>query len=432
MVRNMTGYRQLARNRDFSVLWVGETISELGSTMSLFVYPLIAFHLTGSTLTAAVLEGVALLGLCATLLPAGVLADRYDRQKLMLGASAAGSLLFGSLALAGALDVLTLPHLFVVALLGGVCTGIFQPAMLASIRTVVATEELPTAFSQNQARQHIASLLGGPLGGLLYAVRVWAPFAFDAVSYLVSCLTVSRIRTDLRPPERTGEPVSVRTHLVEGFRFIWDRPFFKTLLVWSTQTNLLVNACFFAVTLRLVRDGYPATAIGLVSTCAGIGGILGALVAPYVIDRFRTGTLTALVAWMCVLPLVPLIWWSTPAGACVSVFWLLVMNPAGNAGIGSYRAAITPDELQGRVGSAMQFTAMSVMPVAPLLGGWLLGTLGGSEAIAVLVALSAVVALVPTLSRAIRSVPRPAEWSATKPVPMSETEREETGATTCA
>ena len=423
----MTGYRQLAHNRDFSILWVGETVSELGSTMSLFVYPLLAFHLTGSTLAAAALEATALVGLCATLLPAGVLADRYDRQRLMFGASLGGALLFGSLVAAGALDVLTMPHLFVVALLGGVCTGIFQPALQASIRSVVATEDLPTAFSQNQARQHIASLLGGPLGGLLYAVRAWVPFAADAASYLVSCLTVSRIRADLRPVP-PGEPASVRTHLVEGFRFVWDRPFFRVLMVWSTQTNLLVNACFFAVTLRLVRDGYPAAAIGLVSTSAGIGGILGALVAPYVIDHFRTGTLTVLIAWMCVLPLVPLIWWSTPAGACVSVFWLLVMNPAGNAGIGSYRAAITPDGLQGRVGSAMQFTAMSVMPLSPVLGGWLLGTVGGSHAIAALVALSAAVALLPTLSRAIRSVPRPSEWNATPDVEMSQTGLDRTGA----
>jgi MFS family permease len=329
----------------------------------------------------------------------------------MFSASAAGAVLYGSLVVAGALDMLTVPHLFVVALLGGVCTGIFQPALQSAIPTVVPTADLPTAFSQNQARQHIASLLGGPLGGLLYAVRAWAPFAVDAASYLVSCLTVSRIRTDLRPPVRAGDATSVRAHLAEGFRFVWGHRFFRVLLIWSTQTNLLVNACFFAVTMRLVREGYSAAQIGLVSTCAGVGGILGALVAPYVIDRFRTGTLTAVVAWMVVLPLVPLIWWSTPLGACVAVFFLLVMNPAGNAGIGSYRAAQTPAELQGRVGSAMQFCSMSVMPVAPLLGGWLLAEIGGSRTIVVLVALSAVVALVPTLSRAIRSVPRPVEWS---------------------
>src|SRR5262249_15996806 len=134
-------------------------------------------------------------------------------------------------------------------------------------------------------------------------------------------------------------------------------------------------------------------------------------------------------AWATVLPLVPLIWWSTPLAACVAVFFLPLLNPAGNAGIGSYRVAQTPDELQGRVSSAMQFCAMSVMPLAPVLGGWLLGTLGGSETIVVLVALSAAAALVPTLSHAIRSVPRPSEWAATTEPPMSETVGERMEAT---
>ncbi len=91
---------------------------------------------------------------------------------------------------------------------------------MAAIRSVVSTEELATAFSQNQARQHVASLLGGPLGGALYAVRAWAPFAVDAISYCVSCLTLSRIRTDLRPQPREGAPTRPLHQVKEGYRFI--------------------------------------------------------------------------------------------------------------------------------------------------------------------------------------------------------------------
>jgi predicted MFS family arabinose efflux permease len=428
MVRNMTGYRELARNSDFTILWVGETVSELGSTMALFVFPLLGYQLTHSTLVAALLTTADMLGMAAMMLPAGLLADRFDRRALMLCSSAAGAALYASLVVAGVLGALTVPHLFVVALATGVANGVFQPAQMAAIRTVVATEELPTAFSQNQARQHIASLLGGPLGGVLYVVQSWVPFATNAASYLVSCLTLSRIRTDLRPHPPEGAPTRPLQQVREGYRFIWHQPFFRSMLVFSATSNLLVNACFTVVSLRLIRDHYSPAQIGLVSTFAGVGGILGALAAPYVIDRLRTGTLTVAVAWMCVLPLVPLVWWSTPLGACVSVFFLLLLNPAGNAGIGSYRAAVTPDALQGRVSSAMMFVAMGVMPFAPVLGGLALATLGGSHAIAVLVAGAALGALVPTLSRSIRSVPRPSEWSATPEPLMSETGAERTGA----
>src|SRR3954452_7938121 len=136
MVRDMTSYRELARNHDFTILWVGETVSELGSTMSLFVFPLLAYHLTHSTLVAALLTTADLLGMAAMTLPAGVLADRYDRRPLMLCSSATGAVLYASLAVAGSLGALTVPHLAAVALASGVARGVFQPAQMAAIRSV--------------------------------------------------------------------------------------------------------------------------------------------------------------------------------------------------------------------------------------------------------------------------------------------------------
>jgi MFS family permease len=404
----MPGYRQLSRNRDFTVLWIGDTVSELGSALSMFVFPLIAYALSGSALTAALVEAAYLGGLCATLLPAGVLADRVDRRRIMLVSSATGCLSYASLAVTGALGALTLPHLVGVALVSGVAAGAFNPAQVSAIRSVVATEDLPTALSQNHARQHVASLLGGPLGGLLYAVTRWLPFAVDALSYAVACLTVSRVRTDLSAPHRRREPL--RQQLTEGFRFMWARPFFRTLMAWASLTNLVTNAIFFVVVLRMVSEGVPAAQIGLVSTAAGLGGLLGAAVAPSLIHRLPTGRLTVLIGWACCLPLVPLAVSDSVWTACACTFSLLVLNPVGNAGISSYRMAVTPDHLQGRVGSTSQFVSMSVMPLAPLLGGWLLEHQGGTVAITALVVASALLALLLTASRSIRSVPRPSEW----------------------
>jgi hypothetical protein len=88
----------------------------------------------------------------------------------------------------------------------------------------------------------------------------------------------------------------------------------------------------------------------------------------------------------------------------------LLLNPAGNAGIGAYRVAVTPERLQGRVTSTMQFTSWSTMPVAPIVGGALIGGLGGSAAVAVLAVATGAAALVVTLSRSVREVPRPDRW----------------------
>ena len=404
----MPGYRQLSRNRDFTVLWVGDTLSELGTALSSFVFPLGAYALSGSVVAAALVEAAYLGGFCVALLPAGVLADRVHRGRIMLVASGTGCVAFTTLAVAGAFGSLTLPHLAVVALVSGVAAGAFNPAQTSAIRAVVPTEDLPTALSQNQARQHVASLLGGPLGGALYGVTRWLPFAVDALTFAIACVTVSRVRTDLSAPGSTGEPL--RAQLTEGFTFMWARPFFRVLLAWSALTNLVVNAIFFAVLLRLVQDGVPPAQIGLVSTAAGVGGILGAAMAPALIHRLPTGPLTVAVGWMCCLPLVPLTWASGPWVACASTFFLVLLNPVGNAGISSYRMAVTPDRLQGRVASASGFLSMAVMPLAPLLGGALLEQVGGQRTMVVLVAASALLAVLLTSSRSIRSVPRPSEW----------------------
>jgi len=102
--------------------------------------------------------------------------------------------------------------------------------------------------------------------------------------------------------------------------------------------------------------------------------------------------------------------WNQPAVVAAALSLGMLLNPAGNAGIGSYRVAVTPAALIGRVQSASQFVSMSAMPLAPVLAGALLSGLGGGPAIAVLGVVTAGVALIPTLSHSVRSVPRPAQW----------------------
>lgn len=408
----MTGFRRLSHNHDFTVLWTGQTVSELGSRMSMFVFPLLTWQLTHSTLTAAVVEAAQLLGLAGALLPAGVLADRLDRRGLMRASSGAGVLLYGSLAVAGVLDRLTVPHLAVVALLTGAAAGMFSPAETSAVRSVVQTEDLPTALSQVQARQHVAGLLGAPVGGMLYAVTRWLPFVADAVSFAVSWVLLGRIRTDLSPaPEVEPRPRPL-AQIREGIAFTMTRPFFRTLAIWSATVNLLVNAMVFVAILRLIRSGFHPAEIGLVETAIGIGGILGALAAPRIIDHFATGRLTVLVAWSFTPLAVPMVLWNHPLAVAGSFFAGIFLNPAGNAGIQAYRITQTPDALQGRVASASQFLSMSTMPLAPVLGGVLLGWLDGPVAIAALGVLTGLSALIVTLSRTVRAVPRPAVWRA--------------------
>lgn len=192
----------LWRNRDFMLLWTGETVSQLGSSMSFFVFPLIGYAVTGSTTQAALSGSAFALGMVASRLPAGVLVDRWNRRAVLLGSNVSEAVLYASVAIALVIGHLSIVHLVAVALLTGVAASLFGPAETAALRRVVTTQQLPTAFSQNQARRYVGSLVGPPLGGLLYAVSRSIPFVVDAVTYAASSVAIACIRTPLPAPER--------------------------------------------------------------------------------------------------------------------------------------------------------------------------------------------------------------------------------------
>jgi MFS family permease len=400
------------------ILWTGETVSALGSSMSFFVFPLIGYAITGSAAQAALAVTGFTLGSVIAQLPAGVLVDRWNRRTVMLLASAAGCLLYASLGVALVLGVLTLAHLVAVGLLAGVASSLFQPAEHAALRAVVPPEQLPTAFSQNQARQHVASLVGPPVGGLLYAATRWAPFLVDAVSFGLSALAISRIRTPLAaPPREDGEDArgalrSLRTDVREGFGFLMSRGFLRALLAFAAVANFAVKALFLVLTLKLLQAGVSPAAIGLIEAIAAVAGILGALAAPTLIRRLPTGLLSIGTSLVIVLAIIPMAFtnnvWVIGALLALGLFG----NPAGNAAISAYMAAITPDRMQGRANAALIFCATSLSPLGPLVGGALLVAWGGQQAMLAMALLAAFSVLPLVLSGETRRLPRPDRWQA--------------------
>ena len=404
----MTALGELSRNRDFRVLWIGETISELGSTMSMFVFPLLTYAVTGSAAHAALTEFAHLLGLVLTLLPAGVVVDRVDRRRILLSASAAGLVLYAVLTVALLQGWAGLALIAVVAGLTGVCSGFVRPAQTSAIRDVVPPHLLPAAISQSQARQHIGALLGAPLGGLLFGIARWLPFAADALSYVASLVGVALLRTDLSPTNR--QPSRVMADLRASFAFLMSIAYLRHTLTIAFINNIAINAVFFAAIMRLVQDGHSAAAVGLVETLFGATAIVGAMIAPGLVERLRTGTLIIVGNWTWVPLVVPLYLAHHPVTVGLCLAGGILLNPALNAGLGSYRMTITPPALQGRVVSANMFIVMLGMPLAPLLGGVLLEHAGPLVTFGALGALLLTSAVIGTASKAIRSVPRPCEW----------------------
>ena len=172
--------------------------------MSLFTYPLIGYALTHSTSRAALAGAAFALGGAVFGCPRARWWTAGTGKTVMVASEGAGAVIYASLAVAGLLHVLTLPHLVVAAFLTGAAGTFYDPGGDCGDPHGVPAEQLPTAFSQNQARQHLASLLGPPVGGALYALARLLPFVFDALTYTVSTLALTQLRTPLPAPVVTG------------------------------------------------------------------------------------------------------------------------------------------------------------------------------------------------------------------------------------
>lgn len=401
----------LWRNHDFMILWTGETVSQLGSSMSFFVFPIIGYSITGSTTQAALALTAFAFGSIVLRLQAGALIDRWNRKRVLLMSNVSGVLLYGSLVIALAFGHLTLVHLIVVAFLTGVTAGFHGPAEQAAIRAVVPARQLATAFSQNQARQHVASLVGPPLAGLLYAVSRSIPFLVDTISFAVTAIATTRIRAPLAAPVReASSATTMRRDIGEGLRFLMSRGFFRATVVFATIVNFGANALFLVLTLKLLQAGVHPAAIGTIDTIGAVSGLCGAMLAPSLIKRVPTGMVSIGTSALIVVAVVPMAFTDNVVLIGLLLALALIGNPAGNAAVSSYLVAVTPDRLQGRVNSALGFTAMSFMPLGPVVGGFLLALFGGQTAMLVTAAIMAVALVALLASAEVRGLPTPDKW----------------------
>lgn len=391
----------------------GQSISSLGSAMSGFVFTLLGMAITGSPIQAGLVGTAGALGGTLTALPAGALVDRLDRRKVLVACGAAGTILYSSVALAGWLDRLTIAHLIVVAFGSSAAGAFFMPAQNAALRKIVEPEDLGTAMAANEGRQHVASLLGAPLGGALYSLGRVLPIAFDAVSYLVMTILLLTIRRPLPAPEPDSEKHEpILRAIGTGLKWVVHQSAIRVLALSATLVNFALGGSLLVLILNLQRHGVHASTIGLLETGIGIGGILGAVAAPRVLRRFRTGMIGITAAWALGLAFAATAFTTRTAVLVALLAAAIFLVPAFNSGLFGYQVMITPDGMQGRAQSAIWFLANTTSPLAPALGGVLLASAGARIALLVFAAVIALAALMLTLSRAIRTIPLLSEVAA--------------------
>ncbi|MFF1815683.1 MFS transporter [Kribbella sp. NPDC058245] len=398
--------RGLFHNGDYLKLLTGQTVSSLGSAMSGFVFTLLGLAITGSPVQAGLVGTAASLGSLLAALPGGALADRWSRRKILIGYSFLGTALFGSVAVAGWLGHLTLPHLMAVTLVNGAGYSLFMPAETAALRQIVAPEDISTALATAHGRQNVAALTGAPLGGLLYSIGRVIPIAADAVSYLVMAIMLTTIRHPLpatKPEGGKHEPMlkAIRT----GLAWLFQHRDLRTIAVVATLLNFAANGTILVLILSMQQRGVHAPVIGLLETAMGIGGLAGAFAAPRLLAKFSTGRITLVGSWVITVAFAATAATTRTAVLIVLPAFAVFLLPALNSGLFGYQMLITPDGLQGRAQSAFMFMSNGAAPLAPFLGGVFLGTLGARTALLIFGGLLAVGSVLLTFSRSIRSIP---------------------------
>ncbi|GAA1973215.1 MFS transporter [Kitasatospora viridis] len=406
----------LLRNRDFLLLWQGSAVSSLGSNASAIAYPLLVLALTGSPVSAGLTGFVALLPQLLLQLPAGALVDRCNRKHVMIWCDVLRGLGVGSIALALLAGRLALPQILVVGFVEGTLTVCFQIAAAAAVPNVVLPAQLATALSQEEARTRGATMVGRPLGGLMFQFGRAIPFAFDALSYVVSLVTLLLIRRDFQAP-RTHTRERLRTEIAEGIAWAWRQPFLRITTLLIAGSNLLFQALFLSL---IVLVGHKSSAaIGVMFGVAAIGGVLGSLVAPRLERRYsmRAVVIGANWAWALLVPLLLLVHDPYLLGGVYAL--MCFVGPVWNVVISAYQLAVTPDRIQGRVLGSVGMVAFGAVPLGSLLGGLMLSRLGADTTVWVLTGWMLLMALIASVSPSVRRAPSLADTHPLPPTPVA-------------
>jgi MFS family permease len=385
------------------LLWGGQTVSEMGSSVTQLALPLTAVVLLkASTFQVGLLTSAATLAFALIALPAGALVDRRSKRGVMIACDAARLLIVASVPVAWAAGVLGMAQLYAVAITAGICTVFFDVSYQSYLPSLLKREHLMDGNGKLGATQAFAQLAGPGLGGgLVGAFGAAGAMTADAVSYAVSVASLLGIRhrepRETPPPDgaaqadgvaQASEPreagetprPSLRADIAEGLTFVVRHPVLRRVVACTGTANLFASIAtaveiIFLVRVLHVRPAYT----GLVFAIAAVGGVAGGVLSGRIAKRVGS----ARVMWFSILVfgapsiLVPFAWpgWGValiPVGFGFSFFSSVVYNVAQV----SYRQSVTPPRLMGRMNAAVRWIVWGTMPFGGLIGG-ALGTAVG-------------------------------------------------------
>jgi MFS family permease len=373
---------------DFRRLWMGNAVSQLGTMVTGVALPLLAVQtLRVTPFEVGLLTTFEYLAFLVIGLPVGAWVDRVRRRGVMIAADLGRAVLLSSIPLAAAFGVLTIWQLYGVVLATGCLTVFFDVSYQSYLPFLIDREHLVEGNSKLQGTYSVARVAGPGLGGFLVQ-WLTAPYVMltDAASYLWSALWIGAIRHTERRPER-AERGRLLPEIKEGLAFVGRHRLLRPIATCTATGNLWNGAQQPMLIVLLARDLHlSAGMIGAVMSTGACGGILGALTARRLARTLGEG---------------PVIWLSlgvTAPCALLQPFLhrgpLLVLFVGAQMAVGagiviynvtqvSFRQALCPSRLRGRMNATMRWLVWGTMPLGGLLGGALGATVGVRAALLV-------------------------------------------------
>ena len=355
----------------------------MGSAVTQLALPLTAVVvLRASTLQVGLLTAASTLAFALIALPAGALVDRRAKRPVMIWCDAGRLLIIGSVPLAAAWHLLTLGQLYAVAILAGVCTVFFDVSYQSFLPAVVPREDLVDGNGKLGASQSFAQLIGPGLGGgLVGLIGAAGAMAADAISYAVSVASLLAIRVRETVPERPAaghQPL--RTEIAEGLVFVLRHPILRKIVACTGTANLFGAMASALEIIFLVRSLHvPPADTGLLIAVASLGGVAGGVLSGRLSRRIGSARIIWFSMLVINLPvlLVPL---AEPGGSIIAfpigMAFYLFSAVVYNVAQVSYRQAICPPRLLGRMNAAVRWVVWGTLPLGGVLGG-AFGTLLG-------------------------------------------------------
>ncbi|MGQ4268663.1 MFS transporter [Nocardiopsis changdeensis] len=380
--------------RPFWSLWTSSSLSNLADGVLKIALPLAALRFTDSPLLVAGVSLALSLPWLLFSLPAGALADRLDRRRIMLAANTARAVLAALLALSAATGTGGIWVLYAVALGVGVTETLYDTSAQSILPQLVPRDRLDSANGRLHATEMAMNqFVGPPLGGLLAATGLALSLATPAALWLVAVgallLAPGRFRVERERPSTMG------TDIAEGLRYLWRHRLLRAFAAMVGISNFASSAAFAVFVLYAVGPDSPMglaePAYGVLLTASALGVILGSLTASRLVGLLgRSLSMRVSAVTFVVLVGVPALTadpYLVGAGFFVGGLGIAVWNVTTV----SLRQRITPDHLLGRLNSGYRLLAWGTMPLGAAAGGVIAQFAGLTWVFASMGALSAVV-----------------------------------------